>query len=194
MALKLRKTFVAAAGALLGGLSLDASAQFAPPTVTYGPAGNAVPAMGGAALVVLAVLLAAVGMWLLNKRSHKLASVAMLLGGASVVLVAALGAKSVQAIIAEVVVVLSAPGGGQVELFPVANPTTWLLPNTSGVPQKILEIDPGVCSDQPIVAPVSAPGVTPDLVPLGTNRGDCLVGMTLQPDEYCSLLLYCPVT
>jgi len=191
MACKQRTALAAIAGGLLGTLSLTASAQIAPPMVTYGPS-NAVPALGSGALIALALLLAIVGVRLLHKQARKTASVAVLvLAGASAILGGFLGVNAAKAFALNgaslpVVVQLSAPGGGQVTLEPVADPTTWQLLNTTSVAQKILSIDEGDCSAEPLVN-----AGAPSLPPGARDRGDCLVGMTLQPAEYCSLVLYC---
>ncbi len=188
-----------ATGALLGLFSLGASAQIAPPTVTYVPVpppavvAQAVPAMSSAALIALAMLLGFVGVRLLkDKRARKVMSVAILVaGGACAVVGAMLGANTVQALangaVGPTVVNLSNPDGTQITL-PIGPTPDYQLPNTTSVPLKITAIDPGDCSETPL----ANAGIA-TLPPGAVDKGVCAVGTVLKPGDYCTLVFYCSI-
>ncbi len=130
------------------GFSATVSAQSTVGSITYGPGSNAVPTLGGSALILLAVLLAV--MAFRAKRSQQrqgvnlvvamtaIAAIASGVGGINLVSDAQAGI-SIEPFFIE----LDSAGGGTEPLIEGLN----LVLNGTGVPQKILSIQlSGGCS------------------------------------------------
>ncbi len=127
------------------GFSAMVSAQSTIGSITYGPGSNAVPTLGGSALILLAVLLAV--MAFRAKRSQQrqgvnlvvaLTAIASGVGGINLVSDAQAGI-SIEPFFIE----LDSAGGGTEPLVEGLN----LVLNSTGVPQKILSIElSGECS------------------------------------------------
>jgi hypothetical protein len=180
-------------GSLLGGLSLHTLAAPAPPTISFGPASNAVPTLSSGLLIALAIVLAVVAVRLMkNQQMNKIASFAILgLVGASALVAAIMGSNSAKALnagSAPVVVELNVAEGGQVQLVPSSYPTIWQIVNTTSISLEITAINPGDCSETPL-----ANGGVVSLPPGAVDKGSCAVSTKLEPVDYCTIQLYCPV-
>ena len=182
------------AGVLLVGFSMNTFAAPGPPTITFGPASNAIPALSSGTLIALAIVLALIGARLLkNQQMSKIASLAILgLIGASALMFTIMGSNSAKALNAggsAIVVELNAAEGGQVQLFPSSYPAVWQIVNKTTIKLEITGINTGDCSEEPLVNAGAAA-----LPPGAIDKGSCAVSTKLGPVEYCTIQLYCPIT
>lgn len=146
-----------------GGLG---TAEAQGPSITFGPDAAAVPALGSAALALLAGLLAFMGFRAARQRRAP-ALVACL--GVSAAIAAAGSAELVRSVSASTpTTFITNP---QKQTFPLVQGLNGFQ-NDSGAPLNVLAIDPGACS-------------------IGSTGQDCTVGQTLAAGALCDVSLNC---
>lgn len=155
-------------------------------TLIYGPGSTSVPALGGSALMVLAILLAVIAFRVMRTQQHKGLNLVVALTALTALASGVGGINMMSDAWAPPgnFVNMGTAGGGSVKLVNGPNQVT----NTTGVPQKVLEIqlDPG-CSSGEFNGGVAVP------LNGGGSVGECddNPSTTVPPASYCTLNIFC---
>lgn len=177
------------------GLSSNVFAGSSVGSIVYGSGASAVPALGGSALIVLAILLAVIAFRILRTQQHRGVNLVVALTAIAAVASGAGGVRLVSDAnaVAVGVVNMTSESGGTVQLFPGPNEVT----NVTSVPLTILEIQ--LVNGCVIADRLNGGnGGAGDAVDIQANGGGTFVGYcddnpstTVPPGDFCGIVITC---